>query len=120
MRKRKIEAPSSRSKPTIRSKLLRNKYLPVCTVFVFLVVSAILTFQYYSLNFTGTVLNKYVREYPLIDITLKSDHVVIKYWLGNKDFVIIDNEDFNRIKVGKEYSFQKDFWADWLVVNIGT
>lgn len=87
-------------------------------VFILLSIAAIALiypiYNYNSHNFRGKVINKYVTDTPFHSISLKTNIVIIRYWKGEEDFVINNNETFQKLEIGQEYDFKKEKYVDWL------
>jgi flagellar basal body-associated protein FliL len=81
---------------------------------VLIVLISIAIFFYFSFNFSGKVLKKYQTTSAIQGINIQSNHLYIQYWLGEKDFVINNENDFKGIEIGNSYSFTKKFGVDWL------
>lgn len=74
-------------------------------------------YSYSKANFSGTVTEKYQLETPFHSITVKSNHVVIDSWFGEKDFCVTDNDMYAGINVGETYSFQKESHVNWVKIK---
>lgn len=80
---------------------------------VTLCTGAYAVYSYSKSNFSGTVVDKYRSEVPFQGITVKSNHIVIASWFGEKDFCVKD-DIYSELEVGGEYSFQKYSHIDWV------
>lgn len=74
-------------------------------------------YAYNKANFSGTVVNKYQLETPFHSINVKSNHIVIDSWFGEKDFCVTDDEMYAEIEVGEKYSFQKESHVNWVKIK---
>lgn len=70
-------------------------------------------YSYNKANFSGIVTEKYQLETPFHSINVKSNHIVIDSWFGEKDFCVED-DIYADIEVGGEYSFQKHPHINWV------
>lgn len=73
-------------------------------------------YSYNKANFSGTVVNKYQLETPFEVITVKSNHIVINSWFGEKDFCVED-DIYAELEIGGEYDFQKHPHINWVNVK---
>lgn len=88
-------------------------------VLIIILTMTILLFVgfYFTHNFTGKIIKKYDIVSPFHSISITSHHVVIQTWYGKKDFVINDEEMFNKVNVGNRYAFKKNMYVDWVIVK---
>lgn len=73
-------------------------------------------YSYNKANFSGIVTEKYQLETPFHSINIKSNHIVIDSWFGEKDFCV-EEDIYAEIEVGGEYSFKKNPHVNWVKIK---